>query len=271
MGQQKNKAKMLPKSKGIDAASVYSAAECRRKVKHIVLNETNAMIVEEFLHIQQIRDKFEAADVPMPNKIVMFGPPGTGKTLTAFYIAERLNLPLIMVRLDAIIHSHLGETGSNLRKIFEYAKSTSCVLFLDEVDAIARARDSIDEVKEMARVVNTLLQCLDEFDGSSIFVAATNLQAELDHAIWRRFDTRMHYDLPEETECKSYISKLLESEAVETTIIDDAAQLLRGCSFADMEQVMIKARRKVIIEDSSMDYVKIKNAFHDYFPNMIVQ
>ncbi|MCM3127012.1 MULTISPECIES: ATP-binding protein [unclassified Paenibacillus] len=270
MGQQKNKSKMLPKSKGIDAASVYTAAECRKKVKHIVLNETNSKIVDEFLHIQQLRDKFEAADVPMPNKMVMFGPPGTGKTLTAFYIAEQLDLPLIMVRLDAIIHSHLGETGSNLRKIFEYAKSLSCVLFLDEVDAIARARDSIDEVKEMARVVNTLLQCLDEFDGDSIFVAATNLQAELDHAIWRRFDTRMHYDLPEETECRSYLSKLLGNEPIESSMIKQAAQLLKGCSFADMEQVIIKAKRKVIIEECSMDYTKIKNAFHDYFPHTMV-
>ncbi|MCM3781543.1 ATP-binding protein [Neobacillus mesonae] len=267
MSQNKNKPKMLPKSKGIDAASVYTTNECRKKVKHIVLGENNDSIVEEFLKIQQLKDKFAAAEVPMPNKIVMFGPPGTGKTLTAFYVAERLNLPLIMVRLDAIIHSHLGETGSNLRKIFEYSKSFPCVLFLDEVDALARSRDSIDEVKEMARVVNTLLQCLDEFDGDSIFIAATNLQDELDHAIWRRFDTRMHYDVPKELECKKYLQKLLGDSPELTSVIDESVQLMKGCSFADIEQVVIKAKRKSIIEDRSIDFLKIREAFHAYFPS----
>jgi SpoVK/Ycf46/Vps4 family AAA+-type ATPase len=99
------------------------------------------------------------------------------------------------------------ETGSNIREIFEFAKTAPCVLFLDEFDAIARARDSIDEVKEMARVVNTLLQCLDEFQGDSTFIAATNLEEELDNAVWRRFDTRLTYGLPGPKELNLYLRK----------------------------------------------------------------
>ncbi|NOU90031.1 AAA family ATPase [Paenibacillus sp. LMG 31460] len=101
----------------------------------------------------------------------------------------------------------IGETGSNIREIFEFAKHAPCVLFLDEFDAIARARDSIDEVKEMARVVNTLLQCLDEFHSNSTFMAATILEEELDTAVWRRFDTRMTYELPGKAELDVFLTK----------------------------------------------------------------
>ena len=63
---------------------------------------------------------------------------------------------------------------------------------------------SNDEVKEMARVVNTLLQCLDEFEGDSVLVAATNLETQLDHAVWRRFDTKITYGMPDEEQAAIY-------------------------------------------------------------------
>jgi SpoVK/Ycf46/Vps4 family AAA+-type ATPase len=256
----------LPRAKGTDMASYYGAKECARKVKRIVLPARNRQIVEEFITILGMKEKFERHDVPIPNKVVMFGPPGTGKTLTAFYMASRLEVPLILVRLDAIIHSHLGETASNVRKIFEYAKATPCVLFLDEFDAVARTRENNDEVKEMARVVNTLLQCMDEFDGDSIFMAATNLETELDNAIWRRFDTKMTYSLPDETERNEYIALLFGDFAHEEQTRLDTAERLSGCSYADMEQVILKAKRKAIIEDCQLRMSYIEEAIEEYQP-----
>lgn len=232
-----------------------------KKVKRIVLTSINQKIVEEFITILGMKEKFEHFEVPIPNKIVMFGPPGTGKTLTAFYIAAQLELPLILVRLDAVIHSHLGETGSNIRKIFEYAKTTPCVLFLDEFDAVARTRDNNDEVKEMARVVNTLLQCLDEFEGDSVFIAATNLEVELDQAIWRRFDTKMTYNMPDDKDRNQFIRLQLDDFEHEETITKEVPRLLTGCSFADMEQIILKAKRKAIIEDSLLRMAHLENAF----------
>ncbi|KTS76814.1 ATPase, partial [Paenibacillus jamilae] len=85
-----NAAVRLPRAKGIDMATIYTPKECARKVKRIVLAEKNQTIVDEFITILGMKEKFEEQDVPMPNKIVMFGPPGTGKTLTAFYLAQRL-------------------------------------------------------------------------------------------------------------------------------------------------------------------------------------
>ncbi|MDF2646601.1 MAG: ATPase [Paenibacillus sp.] len=260
----------LPRAKGIDMATTYSAKDCARKVKRIVLHPKNRQIVEEFITILGMKDKFEAHDVPIPNKVVMFGPPGTGKTLTAFYIAQQLEIPLILVRLDAIIHSHLGETGSNVRKIFDFAKSSPCVLFLDEFDAIARTRENNDEVKEMARVVNTLLQCLDEFDGGSIFIAATNLEEELDNAVWRRFDTKMTFGMPDDDSRREYIRLLIGGFEQEVQILEYSSELLNGCSFADIEQIILKAMRKAIIESSSLTFNNIYQSFEEYKPKVSI-
>lgn len=105
-----NTSQRLPRAKGIDMASLYSPKDCDKKAKHLILPEINQRIVNEFVEILGMREEFEQHGVPVPNKIVMYGPPGTGKTLTAFYMAKVLELPLVLVRLDAIIHSHLGET-----------------------------------------------------------------------------------------------------------------------------------------------------------------
>lgn len=258
----------LPRAKGIDMATYYTPKECARKVRHLVLPQMNQKIIDEFITILGMRDTFEAHDVPVPNKIVMYGPPGTGKTLTAFHLAKTLELPLILVRLDALIHSHLGETGSNIRKIFEYAKLTPCVLFLDEFDAIARTRESGDEVKEMARAVNTLLQCLDDFGDNSIFMAATNLEKELDRAIWRRFDTKMTYSLPDEASRRAYTRLLIGGFDQEEGLLDRACEGLGGCSFADMEQIVLKAKRKAIIAGVPLGWEQIAHSYEEYQPSI---
>lgn len=263
----KPNAKRLPRAKGTDIVTYYTPKECAKKVRHIVLPAQNSKIIEEFIQILGMKEKFEQHDVPCPNKILMFGPPGTGKTLSAFYVAHRLELPLMIVRLDAIIHSHLGETATNVRKIFEYAKTEPCVLFLDEFDAIARTRDNGDEVKEMARVVNTLLQCLDEFHGDSTFMAATNLETELDNAIWRRFDTKMTYTMPDDASRAAYIALLIGEFEREEDVPEHAFDMLKGCSFADIEQIMMKAKRKAIIEDEPLKQLYLQEAFTEYSPN----
>lgn len=256
----------MPLAKGMDMASVYTAKECGLKARNIVFSPENKIIMDEFLTILGMKERFAEHDVPVPNKLMMFGPPGTGKTLTAFYLAQQLELPLVIVRLDTLIHAHLGETGSNVRKIFEYAKAAPCVLMMDEFDALARTRDNNDEVKEMARVVNTLLQCLDEFNGDSIFMAATNLEKELDNAIWRRFDTKMAYGAPDEACRMKYIRLLFGSFAQEQGLEAFTAKMLEGCSYADIEQIALKAKRKAIIEDKPLTRRAIETSIQEYRP-----
>nr|WP_152403453.1 ATP-binding protein [Paenibacillus cellulositrophicus] len=266
MSKNKQNSGRMPSSKGMDVASVYTVPECECKTKHIVFSKDNRLMIEEFIRIRDMKDKFAEHDVPMSNKLMMFGPPGTGKTLTAFYLAGRLGLPLIVVRLDTIINAHLGETGSNVRKIFEFAKSVPCILFVDEFDALARTRDTNDEVKEMARVVNTLLQCIDEFQGDSILMAATNLENELDHAIWRRFDTKLVYEAPDESSRLEYIDLIIGSFIKEDGIQERATRMLAGCSYADIEQILLKAKRKAIVDDLVLTQQLIESSIQEYRP-----
>lgn len=259
----------LPRAKGTDMGTVLMPEECAKKVKRMVLHPETSRILEEFVAILDMKEKFEAYEVPVPNKIVMFGPPGTGKTLTAYYLAERLGLPLILVRLDAVIHSHLGETASNVRRIFDFAKSSPCILFLDEFDAVARTRENSEEIKEMARVVNTLLQCLDEFEGDSIFMAATNLEEELDHAVWRRFDTRMTYRMPDDACRREFVRLLLQGMELEERAEEHTVLLVEGCSFADIEQIVVKAKRKAILQGGRLTCAHIQAACAEYNPKRV--
>lgn len=109
----------------------------------------------------------------------------------------------------------------------------------------------------MARAVNTLLQCLDDFGDSSIFVAATNLENELDRAIWRRFDTKMTYSLPDESSRRQYIELLINGFEGEAGLTEEVCGRLDGCSFADIEQIVLKAKRKAIIEHSPLTHEHI--------------
>lgn len=129
-------------------------------------------------------------------KILFYGPPGCGKTITAHTIACELGIPLLYVRFDAVVSSFLGETASNIRKVFDYARNDNWVIFFDEFDAIGRSRDDFSEHGEIKRVVNTFLQQLDNFKGRSLIIAATNFEKSLDYALWRRFDDIINFELP---------------------------------------------------------------------------
>ncbi|MFF2532440.1 AAA family ATPase [Brevibacillus sp. NPDC058079] len=254
----------MPSNKGMDMASIYTPIECQQKAKRLILNDMNKRVVNELIEIIRVKEEFEQHEVPLPNKVVMLGPPGTGKTLTAYYIAYMLDLPLVTVRLESIIDSHMGETASNLRKIFDYSKQMPCVLFLDEFDAIARDRGTANDMKELARVVNTLLQCLDDFDSESIVIAATNLGEQIDKAVWRRFDTRMTYAMPSVEERSQHLHLLLGDNLDEAVVIQDVAQVFSDCSYADIEQVIFKAKRKAIMQKVELTTKQIQLAFDEY-------
>nr|WP_276533784.1 ATP-binding protein [Stenotrophomonas acidaminiphila] len=128
--------------------------------------------------------------------MLIYGPPGVGKTQLARHVAAELGLPLLTARCDSLISSFLGSTAKNIRRLFDHAAERPCVLFLDEFDALAKARDDAQELGELKRVVVGLLQNIDAMPPSSVLIAATNHQQLLDPAVWRRFAFRVHIDLP---------------------------------------------------------------------------
>lgn len=182
-------------------------------------------------------------------KILLWGPPGCGKTLTAHYLAQEMSLPLGLVRLNALISSFLGDTASHIQRVFDLGRSTPMVLLLDEVDAIAKNRDDPNDVGELKRVVNSLLQAIDAFlPAEGLAVAASNHQYLLDPAIWRRFDDVVFFPPPTAKERELQLRHLLNGIEYKGPLAS-LVKKMSSLSFADIERVVTEAVKSVILEN----------------------
>lgn len=146
--------------------------------------------------------------------ILLYGPPGCGKSLGAKRIAWNIGLPLLKVRFDSLISSFFGESAANLRTLFMAAKERPCVLLLDECDFIARSRVTANDIGEASRIVNSLLQLMEEYDAPGLLVATTNIEASLDTALFRRFDEVFLVPLPGPEEVEKLLRMTLSAVAL---------------------------------------------------------
>lgn len=200
-------------------------------------------VIAEFKHCEVLRTH---GLVPK-SKLLFVGPPGCGKTLCARIIANELGLPLLYTRFDAIVSSYLGETATNLRKVFDYAASGHWLVLFDEFDAIGKRRDDENEHGELKRVVNNFLQLLDGFSAPSLVVAATNHEQLLDPALWRRFDEIISFPRPSAQEIARLIPMKLKNFPASQMNLKSLANGMRGMSHADVERVCFDAVKSCII------------------------
>lgn len=211
-----------------------------------VLNPLVATEINRFVHLQHLADDFVREGIPTPRSLLLYGPPGCGKSTTARYVARELGLPLFTVRLDAVISSYLGTTAKNLRMVFEHAARKGAVLFLEEFDALAKMRDDTNEVGELKRIVNSLIQNIDAFPRLYV-IAATNHEHLLDPAIWRRFDIVVQLSLPEPDERLMLLSQFLKSSEVDKSDLQWVVLMTEGCSGSDLQQIAVRSRQEKIL------------------------
>ena len=150
-------------------------------------------IVEEWAHF----DALAEIDIRPSKTCLIYGAPGTGKTRLALWIAQQLDLPVVLVKLDGLVSSFLGTTARNIGNLFTFANRHRCILLLDEFDAIAKVRDDPQEVGEIKRVVNALLQNLDGRRDVGFTIGITNHPKLLDPAVWRRFEVQLEIPKPD--------------------------------------------------------------------------
>lgn len=191
--------------------------------------------------------------------LMLSGPPGTGKTLLAGHVASQLGRKLYVARLDSMISSMLGDTAKNIRSVFDFVAGKQAVLFLDEMDAIAKMRDDRHELGELKRVVNTVIQGIDSLDERAVVVAATNHAQLLDKAIWRRFPYKIDLDVPGVDLRGALWGHFLGEDSSEP-LVSALARLAIGMSGAEIEQAALSARRQSIVQRQPLDTLALATA-----------
>lgn len=237
----------LAKPRG-ELAGILSASFPRLKLNDLVLPTLLGSRLSKLVREQLERARLGDFGLSPRRKILLSGPPGTGKTMTAAAVAGELNYPLFTIQLDGLITKFMGETAAKLRLVFDAMSSTRGVYFFDEVDALATSRVVGNDVGEARRVLNSLLQFLDEDKSSSLILAATNHPELLDRAVFRRFDMQLKYELPE----RDLIQPLLEMHLLAFKLDNlDWAEILHaaaGMSPADLAAVANDAARDAVLE-----------------------
>ena len=192
MGFGKSKAKLLNQdTTRVTFDDVAGVEEAKQDVEEIV----------EFLRDPQ---KFERLGAKIPKGVLMVGPPGTGKTLLAKAIAGEANVPFFSISGSDFVEMFVGVGASRVRDMFEQArKNAPCIIFIDEIDAVGRARSQgmSGGHEEREQTLNQMLVEMDGFEGNEgvIIIAATNRVDILDKALLRpgRFDRQVQVNLPD--------------------------------------------------------------------------
>ena len=237
----------LPKDRRDGADLLLLKESSVDQTKIILTKETEAKIAR-VLDEQRNRLRLARHGIAPKSKLLFWGPPGCGKTLAAHFIAHELGLPVGLLRLSTVISSYLGDTASHLQRVFDFANKMPMVLLLDEADAVGKNRDDRNDVGELKRVVNSLLQAIDLFQNDrSVLVAATNHQYLLDPALWRRFDDVIQFPLPTAKDHERLLKHLLNGVRFKGSIAT-LAKAMESLSFADAERLSIEGVKTMILE-----------------------
>lgn len=229
-----------------------------RPIFDLTLNNSIDYLLEEWMNIEHLNTN----NVKPAYSVMLFGEPGTGKTLLAQYLAKKLELPLITAKLDGLLSSFLGTTARNISNLFSFANRYKCVLLLDEFDSIAKLRDDPNELGELKRVVNTLLQCLDERGKIGFTVAITNHDQLLDSAIWRRFDLRIQIPKPN----LKIRQEIISSNVYQAFGFSDLQNkflsvVTEGYSGSDIDKLMNFLFRKRILSNENFNFIEALKEF----------
>ncbi|WP_034042960.1 AAA family ATPase [Wocania ichthyoenteri] len=245
----------LSKSKSFPLAVQIPREELRH---HMVLSDD---IENKFLLIEKeyvARERLAHFGLKPKQKILFYGPSGCGKSMGAERLAWNIGLPFYKVRFEAVISSFLGESLSNLKKLFDSINDFPCVLLLDEFDIIAKSRNYGQDVGEMHRLVNMVLFLLEEYKAPGLLIATTNLETSLDKAVFRRFDEVLEVKKPEEKEIYTLLKMTLSATKVSKEVnLKDYSKKLLGFSSAEIVKIAENASKLSVINN-----IEIINKIH---------
>lgn len=224
-----------------------------RKYDFPIFSQTVSFAIQSVIEEWKHHDKMSELGASPSNSCLVYGLPGTGKTQLAYWMAQQLGMPVVIARLDGLMSSDLGTTARNIGNLFRFANRYNCVLLLDEFDAIAKLRNDPQEVGEIKRVVNTLLQSLDERQDRGLMIGVTNHETLLDPAIWRRFDVQIEIPKPTGDVLSKIISKYLVPLDLDDEKIKFLAWCVDGGTGADAKSLVRWVKKNHAIEQKGKD------------------
>ncbi|MDO4335590.1 MAG: ATP-dependent zinc metalloprotease FtsH [Bacteroidales bacterium] len=235
----KSKARIFDKDNGTDVTfkDVAGLAEAKVEIKEIV----------EFLKNPQ---RYTELGAKIPRGALLVGPPGTGKTLLAKAVAGEAGVPFLSLSGSDFVEMFVGVGAARVRDLFKQAKDKApCIVFIDEIDAVGRARGKNPNMGSNDERENTLNQMLTEMDGFGsnngvIILAATNRADMLDKALMRpgRFDRQIYVDLPELSDRVEIFNVHLRNIKINSSLdVEQLARQTQGFSGADIANVCNEA------------------------------
>ena len=259
MGVGKSNAKMYMENKtGVTFADVAGQGEAKESLDEIV----------DFLHNPA---KYMAIGAKQPKGALLVGPPGTGKTLLAKAVAGEANVPFFSISGSDFVEMFVGVGASRVRDLFKQASQKApCIIFIDEIDAIGKSRDSqLGGNDEREQTLNQLLSEMDGFDSSKgvVILAATNRPEILDKALLRpgRFDRRIIVEKPDlkgrEDILKVHIKNVKTAPSID---LHEIALATSGAVGADLANIVneaalraVRLKRSEVIQEDLMEAVEI--------------
>lgn len=231
----------------------------------MVLSPTVRALLDRVVLEHSQRDVLSVHGLVPARKLLFTGLPGVGKTMAAGGLARAVGLPMFRVDLHGVIASHLGETAAKLAKVFEHVATMPAVYLFDEVDALAAERSNTvgsEAGGEMRRVVNSLLQFIEDDRSDSLIIAATNHASMLDAALFRRFDETIGFAGPTKEELFTLASRALID--VDVSQLDMAAIFAAVANpklgHADVCAALDRVRKDHVLAETPIDTTRIVDA-----------
>jgi SpoVK/Ycf46/Vps4 family AAA+-type ATPase len=233
-----------------DLANLVSVRYPDTRLSDMILTSDLEFRLKRVLTEQRQGKRLREHNLTPRRKLLSVGPPGSGKTMTAEALAGELKLPLFTTLYDSLMGKYMGETASRLKLIFEAMTITKGVYFFDEFDAIGTQRHNSNDVGEIRRILNSFLMFLEQEQGDSLILAATNHPQLLDKALFRRFDDVIEYQLPDAAIIRELIESRLISFEIDWKDWSNILNQANGLAQAEIVRATDDAAKQAVLSNS---------------------
>jgi len=237
---------------GKSSAKIYAESEIKTTFADVAGQDEAKDALNEIVDFLHNPDKYTSIGANLPKGALLVGPPGTGKTLIARAVAGEAKVPFFAISGSEFVQMFVGVGAAKVRDLFKQAKEKApCIIFIDEIDAIGKKRDSrMGGNDEREQTLNQLLTEMDGFDGKKgvVILAATNRPESLDNALMRpgRFDRRIQMELPDLEGRKAILKVHLQNVKHKDINLDLVGRATAGTSGAELANIVNEAALRAV-------------------------